>query len=48
LARCAFFSALQSIGLELPAVGEQRDLRIGEQLDLADEAVAASELARAA
>ena len=44
---CAAFSASQSVGLEFSALAEQRNLRVRQQLDLADEAVAPSKLARA-
>ena len=45
---CAVFSALQSPGTKISAVGEQGHLRIGEQFDFADEAVAAAKFAFAA
>ena len=46
-AGCPFFSAGKSVGLQFSAIGEKRYLRISKKVDLPDQSVASTRLARA-
>jgi hypothetical protein len=46
-AGCAVPAAIQAVGTEFPALSQKRDLRISQQLNFTDQAIAAAKLPRA-